>query len=127
MDKFVTKDSGNHWFFPTGMQREISEWKPRFDLILIEWLPYEEQPLTLLANLLARWAEKYSERNWEKASTQEEYNRFRESFLRHWMQASCNETDEDHISWAMFNLMWMALVRYRLLWQDERKNKEMLG
>jgi hypothetical protein len=112
--EFITKDQWDHKEFSTWMMRDTNKWKPRFDLLILDWLPYEEQPLTLLANLLARWAEKYSERNRERASTQEEYNRFKESFLRHGIQASCWELDEDHISWAIFNLMWMALVRYRM-------------
>lgn len=118
---YLTKDKEKRIEFSTWMLREISTWKPRFDLLLIEWLPYEEQPLTLLANLLARWADKYKVRNREKASTKEEHNRFKESFLRHAIQAACWETDEDHKSAAMFNLMWMVLVEYRL--QDEKETK----
>jgi len=114
MKTFITKDSWKHKEFKSWMQRDISVWKPRFDLLFLEWLPYEEQPLTLLANLLARWAEKYSERNWEIANSIEEYNRFKESFLRHWIQAVCWEQDEDHKSAAMFNLMGMVLVEYRI-------------
>lgn len=113
-EKYITKWEKEHGEFATGMLREISVGKPRFDLLLIEWLPYEEQPLTLLADLLARWAEKYETRNREKASTKEEYDRFRESFLRHAVQAACWENDEDHKSAAIFNLMGMTLVEYRL-------------
>ena len=111
---YITKDSWEHKQFSTWMMRDTNEGKPRFDLLILEWIPYEEQPLTLLANLLARGAAKYTERNREKARTIEELNRFKESFLRHAMQAVCWETDEDHKSAAIFNLFWMVLVEYKL-------------
>jgi hypothetical protein len=105
------------------MVRDTNEDKARFDLLFIEWLPYKQQPLTLLADLLARWAKKYNERNREKASTIEEYNRFKESFLRHAIQAVCWEIDEDHKSASMFNLMWMVLVEYKMsLLSNQNKN-----
>jgi len=118
---YITKDSWVRKKFSTGMVRDTNEDKARFDLLFIEWLPYKQQPLTLLADLLARWAKKYNERNREQASTIEEYNRFRESFLRHAIQAVCWEADEDHKSASMFNLMWMILVEYRLneIWNNK--------
>jgi hypothetical protein len=70
MSDFETKDSGARVEFSTGMQRDVQDTKPRFDLICPKDLPYKEQMLTRWAELMQRGAEKYSARNWEKASTQ---------------------------------------------------------
>lgn len=60
MDNFTTKDSGERVEFSTGMQRDTSKSKPRFDLITPKSIPYEKQMLTRWAELMARGAEKYS-------------------------------------------------------------------
>lgn len=111
---YITKDNWARVTFSTWMNRDTNEWKPRFDLLILKWVPYKNQPLTLLAELLARWAKKYTERNREQAETEEELNRFKESFLRHAIQAVAWEKDEDHQSSAIFNLMGMCLVEYKL-------------
>ena len=122
-DTFITKDSGNHMSFSTGMKRDISEDKPRFDLLIPNWIPFEEQFLTRFANHMARGAKKYSERNREVAETQEELNRFKESFMRHAMQWFCGDRSEDHCCAAAFNLMGAEMVLYKLKQKsDEQKN-----
>jgi len=110
--KFITKQKNKKMEFKTGMQREISTGKPRYDLII---------PLGVKNHLLKRWAElmergsqKYSARNWEKASTEEELNRFKESAFRHFIQWFDGETDEDHAAGCMFNLQGAEVVRERL-------------
>lgn len=116
MDSFKTKDWWTRKEFETGMLREISDNKPRFDLVIPLEMPYEKQLLTRLANLMDRWAKKYLERNWEKASTQEELNRFKESAFRHFMQWFTSEEDwEDHAASILFNIQWAEYVKYRLL------------
>jgi dATP/dGTP diphosphohydrolase len=111
--EFETKDSGQRQEYPTGMRRDTRDGKPRFDLLILRDLPYEAQPLTRLAALMARGAGKYGERNFEKASTEEELNRFRESAFRHMMQWLAGETDEDHMAAVMFNLAAAEMVRYK--------------
>ena len=51
---FITKDSGKRQKFSTGMQRDTNEDKPRFDLISPLGIPYKDQPLTRIANHMAR-------------------------------------------------------------------------
>lgn len=97
MSKFVTKDSGKRAEFDSGMRRDTQEGKPRYDLI-------PEPILTRWAELMARGAEKYSERNWEKANSEEEMNRFKASAWRHFVQWSRGDEDEDHMAAVMFNL-----------------------
>lgn len=111
--KFITKDSGKREEYDSGMRRDTQEGKPRFDLLLVPNLPYEEQFLTRIARLLERGAVKYGERNWELAEGPEEEARFRSSALRHMMQWACGEVDEDHAAATAFNLMAAEYVKWK--------------
>lgn len=118
---YVTKDSGERAVFPSGMVRDTNASKPRFDLLLPEGIPYEQQLLTRFAALMARGAEKYAERNWEQANSLKEINRMRESAFRHLMQWLAGETDEDHAAAVMFNLMAAEATAWKLRqldWSD---------
>lgn len=110
---YVTKDSGKREEYASGMVRDVNGDKPRYDLILPEGIPYEDQFLTRIAGLLTRGAVKYGERNWEKASGEEEMKRFRASAFRHLMQWMCGEEDEDHAAAVVFNLLAYETVRTR--------------
>lgn len=95
---FVTKDSGERKTFATGMVRDTTAGKLRPDLVymplFIRW-----------AELMGRGAEKYGERNWEKASTDEELARFKESAFRHFMQWYLGlNPEEDHAAAVLFNI-----------------------
>lgn len=111
---FVTKDSGKRQEFASGMQRDTQDDKPRFDLLFPVGVPYSDQFLTRVAELLARGAVKYSERNWESAAGEEELARFKSSALRHLIQYINGETDEDHLAAVAFNLMGAHLVEWKL-------------
>lgn len=104
---FRTIDTGNKQTFSTGMQRNASEGKPRYDLI---WKP----GLKRLAELYARGAKVYGDRNWEKASTQEEMDRFDESLLRHVFQLLEGDRSEDHMAAIVFNAFGREMVREKL-------------
>lgn len=108
------------------MKRDVWWDKPRFDLLYPLCVPYEEQMMTRFANLLARWAKKYSERNREVAETIEELNRFKESAMRHMIQRLCWEEDEDHSCWVRFNLMGAEMVKYKLKKKDMQEHKSTL-
>jgi hypothetical protein len=105
--QWQTKDSGVREVFSTGMQRDTQSNKARYDLI---WQP----GLKRLAELMARGAEKYTSRNWEKAETQEELERFKASAYRHFMQWFMGEMDEDHMSGTIFNLFGAEFVKEKL-------------
>lgn len=111
---FETKDSGERVEYVSGMRRDIQDNKPRFDLLLVEGLPYSEQFLTRFAALLERGASKYGERNWQLANSREELSRFRASALRHMTQWACGERDEDHAVAVAFNLMAFEYVKWKL-------------
>ena len=111
---YETKDSGERAEFKTGMVRDLSVDKPRFDLITPEILPYKETLLYRWAMLMTRGAVKYGNRNWEKAKTKEEFNRFKESAFRHFMQWIFEADDgEDHAVAVMFNISGAEYVKWR--------------
>jgi len=114
MREYETKDSGERAEFDSGMVRDVEEGKPRFDLTMPLDLAYEDQMLVRWARLMARGAEKYGDRNWEKASSEEECQRFRASALRHFMQWYLGEDDEDHAAAVFFNITGAEYVDNRL-------------
>ena len=114
MTQYETKDSGAREHFESGMQRDTQEGKPRFDLIIPEGVPYQDQLLTRFAELMARGAEKYEDRNWEKATGEAEIARGKASAFRHFMQWFCGEADEDHAVAVFFNIMLVETIRTKL-------------
>lgn len=121
MTDFITKDSGERAQFDSGMQRDTEAGKPRFDLLIPDGVPYEDQLLTRFAALMGRGAEKYEDRNWEKANSQAEINRARSSAFRHFMQWFCGEGDEDHAVATIFNIMVVETVKPRVEQVDEEE------
>jgi hypothetical protein len=113
--KFITKDSGQRVNFSSGMRRDTDNGKPRFDLILPPDQQYNETLLYRWAMLMARGADKYGERNWEKSNSIKEFNRFKSSLFRHFMQFISNEDDgEDHTSAICFNLNAVTYLMNKL-------------
>lgn len=114
---YVTRDSGERKEFRTGMQRDTNINKPRYDLVT---------PLDCPINILDRWAmlmergaRKYSQRNWEKAGTQEEFDRFMESAERHFQQwkkqiLGISDDGEDHAAAICFNVQGAEYTKWKL-------------
>lgn len=111
---WTTKDSGERAEYDSGMVRDTEEGKARFDLLVPLGVPYQKQMITRFADLLARGAEKYSARNWEKANSQEELDRYKSSAFRHFMQWITGETDEDHAAAVAFNLMCYETIKWKM-------------
>lgn len=111
---FETRDSGKREEYASGMVRDTEEGKARFDLILPLGVPYHSQMLTRFAELMGRGADKYGDRNWEKARGEEELRRYYSSALRHLQQWVNGETDEDHAAAVMFNVMAGETVKYKM-------------
>lgn len=114
MSKWITKDSGVRAAYASGMVRDSQDGKAFFDLLLAEGIPYEEQFLTRVAELMTRGVVKYGSRNWERANSVEEMNRFRGSALRHLVQWYCGAADEDHASAVVFNLLAAEMTQYKI-------------
>lgn len=90
---FVTKDSGEREEFGNGSLRDSQEGKPRYDLI---------SPIAAKrkAELMARGAEKYGERNWEKGQP---LSRFLSSAMRHLEMYRLGDRSEDHLAAVGYN------------------------
>lgn len=112
--EFITRDSGERQEYDSGMVRDTQSGKPRFDLLFPQGVPYGAQFLTRVAELLARGAEKYSDRNWEKATGSDELDRFKSSALRHLTQWVTDQTDEDHAAAVVFNLLAYETTKWKI-------------
>lgn len=108
MGDFVTKDSGAREAYDSGMVRDTTEGKRKMDLV------YDGPMLRRWADLLTRGADKYSKRNWMKATGAPELERALESAARHFEQWMAGETDEDHAAAVFFNVNLAEYVRARL-------------
>jgi len=107
-DTFITKDSGHRQEFTSGMRRDIAKNKARYDLV---YMPL----LKRWADLMGRGAEKYGENNWQKACTEEELNRFKQSAFRHFIQWFTGEApEEDHAAAVLFNISGAEYVKKKL-------------
>jgi hypothetical protein len=111
---YETKDSGKREEYDSGMVRDTQDGKPRFDLLFVKDMPYDQQPLTRWAALLERGATKYGEENWTLADSEAELRRFRASAARHFAQWIAGETDEDHMAAVMFNMTAVAYMEWKL-------------
>ena len=127
MNDFKIKDSGKRMQFSTGMQRDPDESKIRYDLI---YLPM----LTRWAEHMSKCAIKYSPRNWEKAETPAELDRFLQSAFRHFIQWFEGQDEEDHASACWFNICGAEMVKLKLgnTWQEQLRawqleQKEIIG
>lgn len=112
--EYVTLDSGARSTYDSGMVRDTDEGKARFDLLRPKGVPYAFQFMTRVADLMTRGAGKYGFRNWEKANSLEEIERFESSAERHMMQWLAGETDEDHAAAVVFNLIAAETTRWKI-------------
>ena len=105
---FITKDSGKRQEFGSGMRWDVSDDKLLWHLVA------SGPMLERWAGLLTRGAKKYSPNNWLLASREEEYDRFRESAFRHFMQWWHGNEDEDHGAACYFNINGAEYVKERI-------------
>jgi hypothetical protein len=105
---FEVKDSGERKQFESGMQRDVTTGKVRYDLA------FDGPMFHRYAVHLTKGAEKYTPRNWMQADSEEEWRRFRESGIRHFVQWMNGDTDEDHAAAVIFNMNGMAYVEEKL-------------
>lgn len=108
---YITKDSGQRQEYDSGMKRDLQDGKPRFDLIIPLGISYETTLFYRWAMLLERGMTKYGYRNWEKANSEEEMIRFKQSAFRHFIQWFHGEEDEDHAAAVLFNVNAYEFVK----------------
>lgn len=102
---FDVKDSGRREQFASGMQRDVTDDKVRYDLV------FDGPMIERLAAHLTKGAMKYEARNWMKASGPAEMSRFRESAIRHFVQWMRGDQDEDHAAAVFFNINGYEYVK----------------
>ena len=112
--QFITKDSGQRQDYASGMRRDLQTGKPNYSLISPKFLKFDEDMLYRWAMLMTRGADKYGERNWEKANSEEEMERFKASAFRHFMQWFKGEEDEDHAAAVFFNIGCFESIKLKL-------------
>ena len=95
---FQVKDSGKREEYSSGMVRDVVTDKVNVALVL------DGPMFWRWAVHLTKGAVKYVKRNWMKATGEEEYERFRESAVRHFIQWYNGEQDEDHAAAVFFNI-----------------------
>jgi hypothetical protein len=105
MSGFAVKDSGARQQFASGMQRDVTEGKTDYSLVL------DGPMFERWAAHLTKGAVKYEKRNWMKADGSEEYVRFKESAFRHFLQWYRGDTDEDHAAAVFFNVNGAEYVK----------------
>lgn len=98
MPDFVVKDSGCREQFESGMVRDTATDKIDYSLVA------DGPMLKRWAIHLTKGALKYAARNWTKATGDAEYQRFRSSAFRHFLQWYWGEKDEDHAAAVIFNI-----------------------
>jgi tRNA(Leu) C34 or U34 (ribose-2'-O)-methylase TrmL len=113
-DRFVVKDSGQRLPYESGMVRDTQDGKARFDLIRPKGVPYDAQFMTRVAMHMTNGAKKYGFRNWEKADSTEELERFEGSAERHLQQYLSGDREEDHAAAVVFNLIAAETTRWKL-------------
>lgn len=104
-DDFLIKDSGKRQEFAGGMVRDTTEGKTNYALVLdgpmfVRWAIH-----------LTKGALKYAKRNWMLARGDEEYERAKESALRHFIQWYQGDRDEDHAAAVFFNINEAEYIR----------------
>jgi hypothetical protein len=108
MVDFVVKDSGERATFSGGMVRDVETDKCDYTLVL------DGPMFDRWAEHLTKGAKKYAARNWMLAEGTTEYERFRRSGLRHFIQWYRGAVDEDHAAAVMFNVNGAEFVRSKL-------------
>lgn len=106
--EFEVKDSGTRQEFDSGMVRDVTTDKIRWDLV------FDGPLMQRLAEHLTKGAKKYEARNWMKASGEAEKERFRESAVRHFVLWFNDVRDEDHMAAVVFNLNGYEYVAAKL-------------
>src|ERR1700752_5088532 len=112
MPGFEGRDSGKMAEYPSGMRRDTTEGKPRFDLLIPRDMPYEETLLYRTAMHYMRGGEKYGDRNYEKSRTPEDLAHHEAALWRHFVKFAMGVEDgEDHAAAVVWNVNAVLLTR----------------
>lgn len=120
-DSFIIKDSGKREQFASGMVRDTTEGKANYLKVL------DGPMFKRWAEHLTKGAAKYPDvkpgvANWTLASGEPEYQRAKESAMRHMIQYLRGDRDEDHAAAVFFNINLAEYVKERMA--DEPKESD---
>lgn len=119
--KWTVKDSGKKAEYSSGMRRDTTEGKPKFNLMLPEGVPYEDQLLYRVAMLYMRGGVRYGDRNWEKSCNPEDLAHHTDALWRHFVKFVLDVQDgEDHAAAVVWNVNAVLLTRRNMLRELER-------
>ena len=110
-DYAEVKDSGERRSYESGMVRDRSEGKGRFDLIT----PFA---LIRLAKHYENGARKYDDRNWEQGAPLTD---FYDSAMRHLTKWMLRWDDEDHLAAALWNIA--AIIHFEEQGREDLDNR----
>lgn len=111
------KDSGERVTYASGSMRDPSTGKIKWSRILFG--PMARRWAQHLTTAEAKYPDsKPGLPNFMLIETEEEYFRYKESALRHFMSWYYDEVDEDHASATFFNMNGVEIIK------DKRKAKE---
>ncbi|MFK0179646.1 hypothetical protein ACIQVR_27170 [Streptomyces xanthochromogenes] len=96
--------------------------RSRFDVSILETVPFGKQLLTRCAAPLEGGAQKYSSRSRVKADSAAGLENMKTSAFRHFVQRLKGETHGDHAAAGVFNLAAAEMTAYRI--EQESKNGE---
>ncbi len=121
MEEYVTKDSGNRETYDSGMVRDTQLGKPRFDLMDPVGVPYRELYSTRIAIALAKDAEEYGDRHWEKEEGEAGLAAAMFStdlYLHKW---KAGEADQDYAAYVHIGLLQAETFRFDIKHPGVRK------
>lgn len=93
----------------SGVNRDTTEGKTDWSLVA------DGPMLQRWAELLTRAVPSHGKRNWMLAAAREDYDRFRESAFRHFMDWYLGKRDEDHGAGVFFNINGAEYVRDKMV------------
>ena len=110
MADFVVKDSGQRMEFSSGSLRDTAEGKLKWSRILFG--PMAKRWAWHLTKAEAKYPDpRPGIPNFTLIESEEEYHRYRESALRHFMQWWEGDTDEDHAAAVFFNMNGVEMIK----------------
>lgn len=97
-----------------GGVRDVTEGKPRIDLMWPLGVPFEAQMLTRVGLWLERGMRKYAERNWERFHTADALTHALASLNRHLGLYMSGDDAEDHAAAIITNVIFAETIRWKI-------------
>lgn len=100
--------------FEGGGYRESDSRREQPQLLWPLDVPYDEQFLTRMAQVMGDGAHKYEARNWERFEDSATLERAKASASRHFNAWLSGDESEDHAAAAAINLLFAETIKYKI-------------